>query len=466
MEKTLKQNKMGAMPIPKLMLNMGVPMMISMMIQALYNVVDTYFVSQIPDTAAIAEMGDKAINALTLSSPIQMLMIALMVGIGIPSNTLMAKSLGRGDRERANRVAGNALTLTVCIYVLFLLFGLFAAPAFIRSQTKDPVIAEMGITYLRIVTIFSMGGIGNMGIEKVEMGCGNTKATMAAQITGAVTNMVLDPIFIFGWLGLPAMGVRGAAVATVIGQCFACLVLVYAHFVRNKSVDHGLKYLRPDKGILKTVFAIGLPATIMQILTPIMSYGMNLILGAFSTWAVTAFGVYYKLQYFVYMAGWGLNNASIAITSFNFGAKSRERLNKSIQCAVGYVMIIMVVGFGLLQIFARQLVGLFAIAPESADFCIHAVRIASWGLLLGGINVILPGICQALGNGVYSLIVSALRYVVVLLPLVFAFSRTSAAGTLVWAAFPFAELAAFCVAVILTRRLYRQRVGSQGDFAG
>ena len=461
MEQTLKQNKMGTMPVPKLMLNMGVPMMISMMIQALYNVVDTYFVSQIPDTAAVAEMGDKAINALTLSSPIQMLMIALMVGIGIPSNTLMAKSLGKGDREQANRVAGNALTLSACIYVLFLLFGLFAAPAFIRSQTKDPVIAEMGTTYLRIVTVFCFGGIGNMGIEKVEMGCGNTKATMAAQLTGAVTNMILDPIFIFGWFGLPAMGVKGAAIATVIGQCFACLVLVYAHFVRNKSVDHGMKYLKPDKAVLKTVVAVGLPATIMQILTPIMSYGMNLILGAFSTWAVTAFGVYYKLQYFVYMAGWGLNNASIAITSFNFGAGAKGRLNRSIRCAVGYMIIIMVAGFALLQIFARPLVGLFAVAPETAQFCIRALRIASWGLLFGGINVILPGICQALGNGVYSLIISALRYVVVLLPLVFVFSRTGMAGTLVWAAFPMAETVAFCVAVILTRRLYRQRVGTR-----
>lgn len=466
MEKTLKQNKMGTMPIPKLMLNMGVPMMISMMIQALYNVVDTYFVSQIPDTAAVTQMGDKAINALTLASPIQMLMIALMVGIGIPSNTLMARSLGRGDREQANRVAGNALTLSGCIYVLFLLFGLFAAEWFIGTQTDDPVIAEMGTTYLRIVTVFCMGGIGNMGIEKVEMGCGNTKATMAAQMTGAVTNMILDPIFIFGYFGLPAMGVKGAAIATVIGQCFACLVLVYAHFFRNKSVDHALKYLRPDKGILKSVFAVGLPATIMQILTPIMSYGMNLILGALSTWAVTAFGVYYKLQYFVYMAGWGLNNASIAITSFNFGAKMKDRLNRSIQCAVGYVMIIMVAGFALLQIFARPLVGLFAIAPESSDFCIQALRIASWGLLLGGINVILPGICQALGNGVYSLIISALRYVVVLLPVVFVFSQTSVADTLVWAAIPIAEIAAFCVAVVLTWRLYKRRVGTLNGSAG
>ena len=454
----MKQNKMGTMPVPKLLINMGVPMILSMLIQAVYNVVDTYFVSQIPDTAGIANMGDMAINALTLAYPIQALIIALMVGIGIPTNTMMAKSLGRKDRNQANMVAGNAITLSACIYLLFLLFGLFAAKAFIGTQTKDPIIAEMGTTYLRIVTICSFGAIGNMGIEKIEMGCGNTKATMAAQMTGAISNMILDPILIFGYFGLPAMGVKGAAIATVIGQCLACLVIAYVHFFRNKEVDHALKYLKPEKGILKTVFAIGLPATIMQILSPIMSYGMNLILGSISTWAVTAYGVYYKLQYFVYMAVWGLNNASIPITSFNFGAKAKKRIDQAIKYVVIYVMIIMAVGVLALQIFARPLVGLFDITEESAGFCISALRIASWGLLFGGINVIMPGICQALGNGVYSLIISALRYVVVVLPLTFAFSRTPMAETLVWAAIPIAEIAAFVVAITLTVRLYRARV--------
>ena len=458
MDNSLKQNKMGAMPIPKLLLNMGVPMILSMLIQAIYNIVDTYFVSQIPDTAGIVNMGDMAINALTLAYPIQALIIALMVGTGIPTNTLMAKSLGKRDREQANKVAGNAIMLSACIYVVFLLFGLFAAKAFIGTQTKDPIIAEMGTTYLSIVTIFSFGGIGNMGIEKIEMGCGNTKATMAAQMTGAISNMILDPILIFGYFGLPAMGVKGAAIATVIGQCLACLVIAYVHFFRNKEVDHGLKYLKPEKGILKTVFAIGLPATIMQILSPIMSYGMNLILGSVSTWAVTAYGVYYKLQYFVYMAVWGLNNASIPITSFNFGAKLKKRIDQAIKCVTTYVMIIMVLGVLVLQIFARPLVGLFDITEESAGLCVMALRIASWGLLFGGINVIMPGICQALGNGVYSLVVTLLRYVVVVLPLAFVFSLTSMAETLVWAAIPIAEIVAFVVAVTLTRKLYKKQV--------
>ena len=458
MDHSLRQNKMGTMPIPKLLINMGVPMILSMLIQAIYNIIDTYFVSQIPDAAGVAEMGDKAINALTLAYPIQMLIIALMVGIGIPSNTLMAKSLGKGDRERANLVAGNAMTLCVCIYGLFLLFGLFVAEAFIATQTKDPVIAEMGTTYLRIVTVFSFGAVGNMGIEKLEMGRGNTRATMAAQMTGAISNMILDPILIFGYFGLPAMGVKGAAIATVIGQVLAFLVIAYVHFFRNREVDHGLSYLRPDKAIMKTVFAIGLPATVMQILSPIMAYGMNLILGSISTWAVTAYGVYYKLQYFVYMAVWGLNNASIPITSFNFGAKEKKRVVQAIRCVTVYVAAIMVIGVLVLQIFARPLVSLFDITQESAQMCILALRIASWGLLFGGINVIMPGICQALGNGVYSLIISALRYVVVVLPVAFLFSLTPVAETLVWASIPVAEIVAFAVAVVLTRRIYKKQV--------
>ena len=451
-------NKMGTMPVPKLLLNMGIPMVISMLIQALYNIVDTYFVSQIPDVNGIANMGDMAINALTLAYPIQALIIALMVGIGIPTNTLMSKSLGKKDRAQASIVAGNAITLSACIYFLFLFFGLFAAEWFIGTQTDDPIIAELGTAYLRTVTVCSFGAIGNMGIEKIEMGCGNTRATMLAQMTGAITNMILDPILIFGYFGLPAMGVRGAAVATVIGQTLACLVIAYVHFFRNREVDHGLKYLKPEKSVLKTVFSIGLPATVMQILSPIMSYGMNLILGSVSTWAVTAYGVYYKLQYFVYMAVWGLNNASIPITSFNFGAKSKKRIDQAIRCVSVYVTVIMILGVLILQLFAKPLVGLFDITEESAQLCVRALRIAGWGLLFGGINVIMPGICQALGNGVYSLIISALRYVVIVLPAAYLFTLTPIAGSLVWAAIPVAEIIACIAAVVLTGKLYKQRV--------
>lgn len=454
----VKQNKMGTMPVPKLLLNMGAPMILSMLGQALYNMVDTFFVSHIPDTAEVAEMGDKAINALTLAYPIQMLIIALIVGIGIATNTMLAQRLGKKDREGASRVAGNAMLICLCCFVAVFLFGLFGAKAFIGSQTQDALIAGMGTTYLRIVTLGSFGTIGYMCLEKVVMGCGNTKATMIGQLSGAVTNIILDPIMIFGMFGLPAMGVRGAAWATIIGQFVSLFVIAYVNFRRNPEVDCGLKYLRPHKDILKGIATIGVPAIVMQVLTPVMSYGMNLILGTISASAVTAYGVYYKLQYFIFMAGFGLNNASISVTAYNFGAKNKERVYQSIKYVLIYVTAIMAVGILVLQIFARPIVSIFSIAGESARLCVLAVHIMTCGYLFGGANIILSGICQALGNGVYSLIVSLLRYLVVVLPLAYAFSRTPVGDVLVWAALPIAEAAACAVAVFLTRRLCKTRV--------
>ena len=458
MEQTMKQNKMGTMPVPKLLLNMGIPMVLSMLGQALYNMVDTFFVSHIPDTAQVAEMGDKAINALTLAYPVQQLIIALMVGIGIATNTMMAKSLGRKDRERASQVAGNAIFLTLCVFGVIFLFGAFAARAFIGSQTNDPVVAQLGTTYLRIVSLGSLGTIGYMGIEKIAMGCGNTRATMIAQLAGAVTNIILDPLMIFGLLGLPAMGVTGAAWATVIGQFVSLFIIVYVQFFRSKEVDCGLKYWKPNKDILKTMFVISLPATVMQVLVPVMSYGLNLIFGRISANVVTAYGVYYKMQYFVFMAVFGLNNASISTTAYNFGAKNKARVAQIIKYGVLYAVAITLLGTIVLQVFAKPLVGLFSVSGESARLCEMALHIVTLGFVFGSVNVILPGVCQALGNGVYSLIVTLLRYVAVLLPLAFLFSLTAAATTLVWWAIPIAEIVAFAVNVILTRKLYKARV--------
>lgn len=433
-------------------------MMLSMVGQALYNMVDTFFVSRIPDTAQVANMGDKAINALTLAYPIQTLIIALIVGVGIATNSLLAKSLGCKDRERASRIAGNAMLICFCFFVAVFLFGVFGARAFIGSQTKDPVVAEMGTAYLRIVTIFSLGTIGYMCIEKVVMGCGKTKATMIGQLSGAVTNIILDPILIFGLLGLPAMGVRGAAWATVIGQFVSLFVIAYVNFFRNKEIDSGWRYLRPQKEILKQFSIISIPAIFQQIMTPVLSYGMNLILGSISAAAVTAYGVYYKLQYFVTMSIFGLNNASIPVVSYNLGAKSKERISQSIKYALLDTAVIMAVSMAVLELFTGPIVGLFSLADESRALCITAVHIITWGYLFVGANIILQGVCQALGNGVYSLIVSLLRYAAVVLPLAYVFSRTPVGDTLVWAAIPIAETVACAVAVILTRRLYKTRV--------
>jgi putative MATE family efflux protein len=455
-----KKNKMGAMPVPKLLLNMGIPMMLSMMGQALYNMVDTFFVSRIPDTAQVADMGDKAINALTLAYPIQTLIIALIVGVGIATNSLLAQSLGSRDRERASRIAGNAMVICFGFFVLIGLFGLFGAKAFIASQTRDPLVAQLGTAYLRIVTIFSFGTIGYMCMEKVVMGCGNTRATMIGQLSGALTNIILDPILIFGLLGLPAMGVRGAAWATVIGQFLSLFVIAYVNFFRNREIDTGWRYLRPQKDILKQFGAISIPAIFQQIMTPVLAYGMNLVLGTLSDAAVTAYGVYYKLQYFVTMPIFGLNNASIPVVAYNLGARSRERIRQSIQYALLYTAVFLGVCAAVLQIFTGPIVDIFSLGEEPRALCVLAVRSITWGYLFLGANLILQGVCQALGNGVYSLIVSALRYAVVVLPLAYVFSRTAIATTLVWWALPLAEAVGCAVAALLTRRLYRQRVMS------
>lgn len=454
MGETLKQNKMGAMPVPRLLLNMGVPMMLSMVGQALYNMVDAFFVSRIADTAQVTEMGDKAINALTLAYPIQMLMIAVVTGIGIGTNSLLAQSLGKKDRQRASWIAGNAMMFCLCFFAVIFLFGLFGARAFICSQTRDPVVIDLGTTYLRIVAVFSLGAIGYMCLEKVVMGCGNTRATMIGQLSGVITNIILDPVMIFGF----SMGVAGAAWATVIGQFVSLFVIAYVNFFRNRELDSGLKYLRPRKDTLKSIFHIGVPAIIMQILTPVMSYGLNLILGTISSYAVTAYGVYYKLQYFMFMAIFGMNNASIAAVAYNLGAKSKSRIYQIIKFAVIDAVVIMAAGILVLQLFAGPIVGIFSVAESSANMAVWALHVITWAFVFSGINIILQGVCQALGNGVYALAVALLRQLVIVLPLAYVFSRTAWAGALVWWAIPIAEVAACAVAVLLTWKLCKKRV--------
>ena len=449
------QNKMAEMPIKKLLLNMGAPMMISMLGQALYNVVDTFFVSHIPATAQIADLGDKAINALTLAFPVQMLIVALGVGTGVGINATVAKNLGRGDRNHASRTAGNAIFVTLCYFVAIFLFGLTASGAFIRSQTADPIITGMGTTYLRIITVFSFGTLGYMCLEKIVMGTGKTMITMICQLAGAITNIILDPILIYGLLGCPAMGVAGAAWATVIGQFVSLIVIAVVYFGKGVGIETDFRYLRPDKETLSGIYAIGLPAVVMQILTPIMSYALNLILGTVSVSAVTAYGVYYKLQNFIFMPGYGLNNASIPIISYNFGAKDKARVSQTIRYGLMDVSGIMLAGIVLLQVFARQIVGLFSVTAESYQLCVLALRIVTCGFFFAGANIILQGVCQALGKGVYSLVISLLRFIVLALPLAWALSLLPNAASLVWLALPVAEAGACIAAIVLTRRTYK-----------
>ena len=449
-------NKMAEMPIKSLLLNMGTPMMISMLGQALYNVVDTFFVSHISDTAQIADMGDKAINALTLAFPIQMLIMALGVGTGVGINAMIAKNLGRGDQKQASRTAGNAIFVTLGYFLLIFLFGLIASEAFIHSQTTDAVIAEMGTTYLRIITVFSLGTLGYMCLEKIVMGTGKTTITMICQLAGAITNIILDPIMIYGLLGCPAMGVAGAAWATVIGQFVSLIIISAIYFKKGVGIESSIHDLKPDRRTLGSIYSTGLPAIVMQILTPIMSYALNLVLGAVSVSAVTAYGVYYKLQNFIFMPGYGLNNASIPIISYNFGAKNKSRVSQTIRYGLIYVSVIMLIGIILLQLFARQIVGIFSVTEESYQLCVLALRIITCGFFFAGANIILQGVCQALGKGGYSLIISLLRFIVLALPLAWALSQVQNAANIVWFALPVAEAGACLAAILLTRKTYRK----------
>ena len=446
---------MAQMPVKKLLLNMGTPMMISMLGQALYNVVDTFFVSHIPDTAAVADMGDKAINALTLAFPIQMLIVALGVGTGVGINATVAKNLGQGDRKQASRTAGNAVFLALCYFTAMLLFGLTCSRAFIGSQTGDALIADMGTAYLSIITIFSLGTLGYMCIEKVVMGTGQTTITMICQLAGALTNIILDPIMIYGWLGCPAMGVTGAAWATVIGQFVSLIVIVVFCFKTDMGIGGMFRNLKPDGKTISAIYSIGLPAIVMQVLTPIMTYAMNLILGAISVSSVTAYGVYYKLQNFIFMPGFGLNNASIPIISFNRGAGDKGRVAQTIRCGLIYVSCLMLAGIVLLQVFAGQIVGMFSVSAESSQLCVLALRIITCGFLFAGANIILQGVCQTLGKGTYSLIISLLRFIVLALPLAWALSMLPNAADVIWAALPIAEAGACAAAVILTKKAYK-----------
>ncbi len=448
-------DKMAEMPIRNLLLNMSAPMMISMLGQALYNVVDTFFVSHIPNTAQIADMGDKAINALTLAFPIQMLIMALGVGTGVGINAMIAKNLGRGNREQASRTAGNAIFVTLCYFVLIFLFGLTSVKAFIHSQTTDMVIAEMGTTYLRIITVFSLGTLGYMCLEKIVMGTGKTTITMICQLAGAMTNIILDPIMIYGLLGCPAMGVAGAAWATVIGQFVSLIVIATVYFKKGVGIESNIRYLKPERQTLGSIYSIGLPAIVMQILTPIMSYTLNLILGAISVSAVTAYGVYYKLQNFIFMPGYGLNNASIPIISYNFGARNKQRVSQTVRYGLIYVSVIMI-GIALSQLFARQIVGIFSVTEESHQLCVLALRIITCGFFFAGANIILQGVCQALGKGIYSLVISLLRFIVLVLPMAWALSLTENAASLVWLSLPVAEAGACVAAILLTRKIYRK----------
>ncbi|MFR1477048.1 MAG: MATE family efflux transporter [Hydrogeniiclostridium mannosilyticum] len=460
-------NKMGTVPVRRLMLTMGVPMILSMALQALYNIVDSFFVSSMPGTAEIPNMGDYAVNALTLAFPVQMLMVAVGVGTGVGINALLSRSIGQGEREKGSQIAGNAVFLGICTYIVFLLFGLFGVDAYLATQTNDPVVIGMGSSYLKICSVLSIGVILYMIYEKLLQATGRTLPSTIAQVAGALVNIILDPIMIFGYFGCPAMGVDGAAYATVIGQFVSFFLDFIFHSIYNrKDIDTHLRYLRPRLQVIRRIYAIGFPAIVMQALTSFMTYGVNIILGLISIEAVTAYGVYYKIQQFVFFAAFGMNNAMIPVIAFNYGKQDQARLRAGIRYGMLYTLVIMAVGAVGLQLFAPQLIGIFPLLAETQELCMKALRIITLSYLFVGANVAFQGIFQALGCGVRSLVVSLLRLIGVALPLAWLFTLLPNAQDMVWWAFPVAEAAALAVALVfmkqISARFLRKREPADG----
>ncbi|MBQ8999378.1 MAG: MATE family efflux transporter [Clostridium sp.] len=451
-------NKMGTIAVPKVMLSMGIPIVLSMVLQACYNIVDSIFVARIPDSGGLVHAGEYAVNALTLAFPIQMLIVAFGIGTGVGVNALLSKTLGENDPKKVAKVAGNGVSLGIIIYICFFIFGILGINIYLKSQTSDAVVLSMGRPYLMICTLLSFGMIMFSIYEKVLQSTGKTLYSTIAQILGAVANIILDPILIFGWFGCPQMGVAGAAYATVIGQVVSMLIAMYFHYKKNKEIQNGIAYLKLDKKIVKEIYVVGLPAIIMQALMSFMTYGVNIIFGAVSMAAVTAYGIFYKIQQFILFAELGLRDAITPIVAFNYGMKDHKRVKEGIKYGILYTSIIMIIGTIGLQIFAVPLVNLFGLSDETARLCILSIRVISVGFLFSGCSIAIQGVFQALGCGISSLVVSLLRLCVVVLPLAWLFSRFSNGVNIMWLAFPIAEVVALVVAIILMIKANRSKI--------
>lgn len=453
-EKTI--NKMGTMAVNKLMLGMGIPIIISMVLQAVYNIVDSAFVSN------MAEGGEEALNALTLAFPVQMFMVAIGIGTGVGMNALLSKTLGQGDREKVSRIAGNGEFLAIIIYLVFLLFGVFGVRGYISSQTTNPVIVEMAVQYLRICCVISFGIIAFSIFEKLLQSTGLSQYSTIAQVVGAIVNIILDPILIYGLLGLPKMGVTGAAYATVIGQICSGGLALYFHITKNKDVKNGIKFLKPSSKIIKDIYSIGLPAIIAQALMSVMTYGLNVILVGVSENMVTAYGLYYKIQQFILFAAFGLRDAITPIVSFNHGMRNKERIKLGIKYGMKYTLTIMIVGLMVLEIFATPFLRIFGLSGETETLCISAMRIISVSFIFAGANVAFQGIFQALDSGIESLIISVCRQILFILPVAYGFSllaiQNPANDWIVWLTFPIGEFVSAVIACIFMKKIIKNKV--------
>ena len=447
--KTLPQgNKMGTWPIGKLLLNMALPLVISMLVQALYNVVDSIYVCRISESA---------VTALSLAFPIQNLLIGCATGVGVGVNSLLSKSLGEQNQERANRTAGNGILLSVLFSAAFVVFGLFFARPFFATQTTVTETLEGGAIYLAIVCVGSIGIFIEILYERLLQASGNAFLSMVTQTVGAVINIILDPIMIFGWFGCPAMGIAGAALATVIGQWCAAILAFFLNARLNKELSFNRSHIKPERFVVNTILSVGVPSIIMVGIGSVMNFGVNQILQGFSETATGVFGIYFKLQSFFFMPLFGINNAVISIVAFNYGARKPERMLKTVKLASLAGLAIMLCGLALFQFAPDLLLSIFEPSPEFMHMGIEALRTISWCFPVAAVCIILGSTFQALGTGVYATIVSLARQLIVLLPAAWLLSL-SGVVTRVWWAWPIAESMGLAMTLILFLRNYRQRI--------
>ena len=435
-----RENIMGIMEISPLLVKLSVPMMISMLVQALYNVVDSVFVSWV---------SEEALTAVSLAFSLQNMMIAVGVGTGVGVNAMLSKSLGEKNQKRANATAENGIFLSACSFLVFLVIGLTCIKPYFYAQTSDDAIALQGIRYLSVCCIFSLGLFTQTMGEKLLAATGRTQLSMISQLVGAVVNIILDPIFIFGYCGEALSGTTGAAVATVIGQFCGAGMTLYFNTRKNPDIQLDFKGFRPSAKAIGRIYTVGLPSIAMQCVGSLMTFGMNLILMAFSSTAVAVFGVYFKLQSFVFMPIFGLNNGMVPIISYNYGARRPERVRKTIRLAVCYAEGIMVLGFCIFEFFPGQVLGLFSASQAMLTIGIPAMRIICLHFLLAGTSIVLSSVFQALGNGLFSLIVSVCRQLFVLLPAAWLLAQTGSVNN-VWWAFLIAEI----VSVLMSLAFY------------
>ena len=448
------ENKMGTMPVPKLLFTMSIPMVISMLVQALYYVVDSVFV---------AKLSEDALNAVSLAFPVQNLMISVAVGTGVGINALLSKSLGEKRQERANAAAMNGLFLAVVSCLVFVLLGLTCSRGFFLLQTDQQTIVDYGAAYMSIVSVLSGGMFLQITFDRVLQATGRTVYTLFTQAVGAVINIILDPILIFGLFGLPRLEVAGAALATVIGQFIAAGLSLFFNLTRNHDIQFRFRGFRPDRGIIARIYSVGVPSIVMSSIGSVMVFGMNKILFSFTKTATAVFGAYFKLQSFVFMPVFGLNNGMVPIVSYNYGAASLPRVKRTIKLTICTAMAIMAVGCLICQLFPQQLLMFFNASEEMLSIGSVALRIISVSFVLAGFDIIAGSVCQAIGNPLYSLITSVCRQLVVLLPVAWLLSHTGVL-TLVWLAFPISELVSLVLSAIFLRRTMRavaERIGSR-----